>query len=53
MIVIIKAKVKKKNSNSDYNTKSSNENNIDKIEALELRINQLTAEMERIKSKME
>ena len=46
-------KSKEKDSNSDYNIKSSSDNNVDKIEALELRINQLTAEMERIKNKME
>jgi len=45
-------KSKEKDSTSDYNIKSSSENNVDKIEALELRINQLTAEMEKIKNKM-
>ena len=47
------SKSKEKNSNTDYNIKSSSQTNVDKIEMLELRINQLTAEMERIKNKME
>lgn len=47
------SKSKEKNSNSDYNVQSSNENLVDKILALELRINQLAAEMERINNKME
>lgn len=46
-------KNKEKNSTSNCNTKSSSENNVHKIEALELRINQLTAEIEQIKSKLE
>ena len=47
------SKTKEKNSNSDRNIKSSSENSVDKIQALELRIDQLTAEMEKIKNKME
>lgn len=47
------SKNKEKNSNSDYNITSANGNNLDKIEMLELRINQLTAEMEKIKDKLE
>lgn len=46
------SKSKEKNSNSDYNIQSSNENLVDKILALELRINQLAAEMERINNKI-
>ena len=47
------SKSKDKNSNSDSSIKSTSENNSDKIEELELRINQLTAEMEKLKNKME
>jgi hypothetical protein len=47
------SKSKEKNSNSDYDRKSSGENKVDKIEELELRINQLTAELEKIRNKME
>lgn len=43
------SKDKKKNSNSDSDAKSI-ENETSKIEALELRINQLTAELEQIKN---
>jgi len=43
---------KEQNSNYDYNIKSS-ENKADKIDALELRINQLTAEIEKMKNIME
>lgn len=41
------------NSNHDYNIKSLIENNNNKIETLELRINQLMTEIEQIKNKME
>lgn len=47
------SKANNKNSTSDSNAKSSCENNVDKIEALELRINQLTAEIEQIKCLLE
>jgi len=46
------SKNKAKNSNSDSNIKSANENNADKIESLELRINQLTAEIDNLKNKI-
>lgn len=42
-----------KNSDKSKERKSSGENKVDKIEELELRINQLMAEMEKIRSKME
>ncbi|ACA54472.1 hypothetical protein FDC45_07905 [Clostridium botulinum] len=45
------SKSKEKNSNSDG--KSSSKNKVDKIEELELRIDQLMSEMERIKNKIE
>jgi hypothetical protein len=44
---------KEKNSTSNSNAKSSCENNVDKIEALELRINQLTAQIKQIKNQLE
>lgn len=44
---------KEKSSTSNSNTKSSCEKDVDKIEALELRINQLIAEIEQIKNKLE
>ncbi|MFV3013687.1 hypothetical protein ACLD43_16955 [Clostridium botulinum] len=44
-------KSKEKNSNSDR--KSSSKNKVDKIEELELRINQLISEVERIKDEIE
>jgi len=47
------SKSKEKNLNYDYNRKSSSEDKVDKIEELESRINQLIAEMDRIKNKME
>ncbi|NFA21394.1 hypothetical protein EXM39_14430, partial [Clostridium botulinum] len=47
------SKSKEKNSNSDYNKKSSSKNKVDKIEELELRINQLISEVERIKNEIE
>jgi len=47
------SKNKEKNLNSNDNTKSSSENNSDKIESLELRINQLAAEIEHVKNKIE
>ena len=46
-------KSKEKNSNYDYNRKSSSENKVDKIEELESRINDLIAEMNIIKNKLE
>jgi hypothetical protein len=46
-------KNKEKDSTFDYNTKSSCQNNLDKIETLELRINQLTAEIKQIKNELE
>lgn len=46
-------KSKEKNSNSDSNMKTASENNADKIESLELRINQLTSEMENLKNKLQ
>lgn len=46
-------KGKEKNSNSDSNIQTASENYTDKIEALELRINQLVAEMEKLKTKIE
>ncbi|EHJ00712.1 hypothetical protein CDLVIII_4185 [Clostridium sp. DL-VIII] len=42
-----------KRANYDSNTNSSIENNFDKIKELELRINQLTSEIEQIKNKIE
>ncbi|WP_160686829.1 hypothetical protein [Clostridium sp. C2-6-12] len=47
------SKANNKNSTSDSNAKSSSEDNVDKIKALELRINQLTAELEQIKCMLE
>lgn len=47
------SKSKEKSSNSDSSKKSASENNTDKIESLELRINQLTVEMEKLKNKVE
>jgi hypothetical protein len=47
------SKSKEKISNSDSSIKSASENNAAKIESLELRINQLTAEIEKLKNKME
>lgn len=44
---------KEKNATSYSNSKSSCEDNVGKIEALELRINQLTAEIEQIKCMLE
>jgi hypothetical protein len=44
---------KSKEKTSDYDRKSSSENEVNKIEELELRINQLTTDMEGIKNKME
>lgn len=46
------SKNKEENPNYDYNIKSSSENNADKIKELELRINQLTSEIEQLKNEM-
>ncbi len=49
----IQAKVKKKTRILIINKKSSSKNKVDKIDELELRINQLISEVERIKDEIE